>query len=50
MAVDMHEETYFKRFMLAKLAYEAQHVVQEKMKNRMMKDREIRIYSEPEAT
>ena len=27
MAQDFHEETYQKRYMLAKLAYEAQHVV-----------------------
>ena len=47
MAQDFHEETYFKRYMLAKLAYEAQHVMQEKMKNKILKEKEIRIYSGP---
>lgn len=34
MAKDFHEETYFKRFVLAKLAYEAQSVVLKKLRAR----------------
>jgi hypothetical protein len=30
MALDFHEETYYKKYMAAKLAYEAQHYVLKK--------------------
>lgn len=38
MAKDFHEETYFKRYMLAKLAYEAQSVVLKKLREKAGND------------
>jgi len=51
MAQDFHEETYFKRYMLAKLAYEAQSVALQKMRNRAKNSKEsaVKVISGPNA-
>ena len=41
MAKDFHEEAYFKRYMLAKLAYEAQSVVLKKLREKAGNDFKI---------
>ena len=47
MAQDFHEETYWKRYMLTKLAYEAQSVALQKMRNRAKngKDSAVKVIS-----
>ena len=51
MAQDFHEETYFKRYMLTKLAYEAQSVALQKMRDRAKNDKEyqVKVISGPKA-
>ena len=43
MAQDFHEETYFKRYMLTKLAYEAQSVALKRMRKRAKNDKESQV-------
>ena len=38
MAIDFHEETYYKRYKLAQLAYEAQSFLLKKMKAKNQKE------------
>lgn len=51
MAQDFHEETYHKRYMLTKLAYEAQSVAIRKMKEKAKNDKsfEVKEFAGPNA-
>lgn len=43
MAQDFHQETYYKRYTLTKLAYEAQYVCLKKMEKKLTKDTTFKI-------